>query len=147
MSDDAPAPGPRARDALNDRSLLVDTALSPIVFLAVNALAVALTGDDLGHLYDPCAGLPDLEAGCSLAATITFFIPRLSSRNAIRERFAELARMGGFSPADIEFVQVAPGVYEEELGEIPPGETRRDSIDLELDKGTTELNGSLLIGP
>lgn len=39
MSDDAPAPGPRARDALNDRSLLVDTALSPIVFLAVNALA------------------------------------------------------------------------------------------------------------
>jgi uncharacterized membrane protein len=40
MSDGAPpAAGPRARDALEDRSLLVDTALSPIVFLAVNALA------------------------------------------------------------------------------------------------------------
>lgn len=36
------------------------------------------------------------------ASTIVFFIPRLSSRNAIRERFSELARMGGFSPADLE---------------------------------------------
>lgn len=36
------------------------------------------------------------------ASTIVFFIPRLSSRNAIRERFAELARMGGFSPGDLE---------------------------------------------
>lgn len=34
-----------------------------------------------------------------------------------------------------------------DIGEIPAGETRQDSIDLELDKGTTELNGSLLIGP
>ena len=36
------------------------------------------------------------------ASTIVFFIPRLSPRNAIRERFGELARMGGFSPGDIE---------------------------------------------
>jgi peptide/nickel transport system permease protein len=36
------------------------------------------------------------------ASTIVFLIPRLSPRNAIRERFAELARMGGFSPADME---------------------------------------------
>ncbi len=36
------------------------------------------------------------------ASTITFFIPRLSPRNAIRERFAELARSGGFSPGDLE---------------------------------------------
>jgi peptide/nickel transport system permease protein len=36
------------------------------------------------------------------ASTIVFFIPRMSSRNAIRERFAELARMGGFSPQDLE---------------------------------------------
>lgn len=36
------------------------------------------------------------------ASTIVFFIPRLSTRNAIRERFAELARTGGFSPGDIE---------------------------------------------
>ena len=33
------------------------------------------------------------------------------------------------------------------IGEIPPGETSQDSIDLELKEGTTELNGSLLIGP
>jgi tRNA nucleotidyltransferase (CCA-adding enzyme) len=29
----------------------------------VNALAVALAGDDLGHLYDPHGGLADLDAG------------------------------------------------------------------------------------
>jgi tRNA nucleotidyltransferase (CCA-adding enzyme) len=29
----------------------------------VNAMAVALSGDDLGHLYDPCGGLTDLKAG------------------------------------------------------------------------------------
>ena len=36
------------------------------------------------------------------ASTIVFFIPRLSDTNPIRERFAELARTGGFSPADLE---------------------------------------------
>lgn len=36
------------------------------------------------------------------AATITFFIPRLSDRNPIRERFAELARTGGFSAQGME---------------------------------------------
>jgi len=36
------------------------------------------------------------------ASTIVFFIPRLSTRNAIRERMGELARTGGFSPGDIE---------------------------------------------
>jgi tRNA nucleotidyltransferase (CCA-adding enzyme) len=29
----------------------------------INAMAIGLTGDDLGHLYDPHAGLDDLEAG------------------------------------------------------------------------------------
>ncbi len=36
------------------------------------------------------------------ASTITFFIPRLSEKNPVRERFAELARSGGFSPADMD---------------------------------------------
>ena len=36
------------------------------------------------------------------ASTITFFIPRLSDKNPVRERFAELARSGGFSPADMD---------------------------------------------
>jgi tRNA nucleotidyltransferase (CCA-adding enzyme) len=30
---------------------------------AVNAMAIGLKGDDLGHFYDPCHGLQDLEAG------------------------------------------------------------------------------------
>jgi tRNA nucleotidyltransferase (CCA-adding enzyme) len=29
----------------------------------INAMAVGLTGDDLGHLYDPCGGVADMEAG------------------------------------------------------------------------------------
>lgn len=37
-----------------------------------------------------------------VATTITFFIPRISPKNPIRERFAELSRTGGFSPADLE---------------------------------------------
>jgi tRNA nucleotidyltransferase (CCA-adding enzyme) len=30
---------------------------------SINAMAVGLTGDDLGHLYDPLGGLRDLDAG------------------------------------------------------------------------------------
>src|SRR5215208_6470765 len=30
---------------------------------SINALAVGLTGDDLGHVYDPHGGLQDLDAG------------------------------------------------------------------------------------
>jgi tRNA nucleotidyltransferase (CCA-adding enzyme) len=30
---------------------------------SINAMALGLSGDDLGHLYDPCGGLADLEAG------------------------------------------------------------------------------------
>jgi len=37
-----------------------------------------------------------------VASTITFFIPRLSPKNPIRERFAELSRTGGFSAQDLE---------------------------------------------
>jgi len=41
------------------------------------------------------------------AATITFFVPRLSPRNPVRERFAELARTGGFSGPALEQVVAA----------------------------------------
>lgn len=41
------------------------------------------------------------------ASTITFFVPRLSSRSAIRERFAQLARTGGFAPGDLEKIIAA----------------------------------------
>ena len=30
---------------------------------AINAMAIGLTGEDLGHLYDPAGGVDDLEAG------------------------------------------------------------------------------------
>jgi peptide/nickel transport system permease protein len=38
------------------------------------------------------------------ASTITFFIPRISPKNPVRERFAQLATQGGFSPADLETI-------------------------------------------
>lgn len=34
-----------------------------------------------------------------------------------------------------------------DIRQIPPGETRSDSVTLRLDEGTHELTGSLLIGP
>lgn len=34
-----------------------------------------------------------------------------------------------------------------DIGEIPAGETRSDTVELNLDPGTLEVNGSLLIGP
>jgi tRNA nucleotidyltransferase (CCA-adding enzyme) len=30
---------------------------------SINAMALGLTGDDLGHLYDPCGGVEDIEHG------------------------------------------------------------------------------------
>ncbi|MFT7587217.1 MAG: peptide/nickel transport system permease protein [Cellvibrionaceae bacterium] len=47
------------------------------------------------------------------AGTITFFIPRISNRNPIRERFADLARTGGFSPGDLETIVAS---YNEKFG-------------------------------
>lgn len=38
------------------------------------------------------------------ASTITFFVPRISPRNPIRERFAELSRSGGFSAENMELM-------------------------------------------
>ena len=38
------------------------------------------------------------------ASTITFFIPRISPKNPIRERFNQLAMSGGFNPADLEVI-------------------------------------------
>jgi peptide/nickel transport system permease protein len=38
------------------------------------------------------------------ASTITFFVPRLSAKNPVRERFNQLAMSGGFNPADLEVI-------------------------------------------
>jgi peptide/nickel transport system permease protein len=38
------------------------------------------------------------------ASTIVFFIPRISPKNPVRERFATLSVTGGFSPADLEVI-------------------------------------------
>lgn len=38
------------------------------------------------------------------ASTITFFVPRLSPKNPVRERFNQLAMSGGFNPVDLEVI-------------------------------------------
>lgn len=47
------------------------------------------------------------------ASTITFFIPRISPKNPVRERFARLAQTGGFSPGDLEQIIAS---YNEKFG-------------------------------
>jgi peptide/nickel transport system permease protein len=41
------------------------------------------------------------------ASTLVFFIPRISEKNPVRERFATLAITGGFSPKDLEVIIAA----------------------------------------
>ena len=48
-----------------------------------------------------------------VASTIIFFIPRLSTRNPIRQKFNEMAMSGGFAPGDTEKIVAA---YEEKFG-------------------------------
>jgi peptide/nickel transport system permease protein len=48
-----------------------------------------------------------------VASTIVFFIPRLSNRNPVRERLAQLAQSGGFSSGDIETMVAS---YNEKFG-------------------------------
>lgn len=51
------------------------------------------------------------------AATIVFFIPRLSRQNPVRQRLGELAASGGFSSADIDAMVAS---YNEKFGLTKP---------------------------
>jgi tRNA nucleotidyltransferase (CCA-adding enzyme) len=53
---DAPGELPRVSPASLDEDLRRRD-------FTVNAMAIGLTGDDLGHLYDPCGGVADMDAG------------------------------------------------------------------------------------
>jgi tRNA nucleotidyltransferase (CCA-adding enzyme) len=53
---DAPGALPRVEEAPLDDDLVRRD-------FSINAMAIGLSGDDLGHLYDPHGGLPDLDAG------------------------------------------------------------------------------------
>ncbi len=48
-----------------------------------------------------------------VTSTIIFFIPRISSRNPIRERLAEISRSTGYAPKDLEQIVQA---YNEKFG-------------------------------
>jgi peptide/nickel transport system permease protein len=39
-----------------------------------------------------------------IASTIVFFIPRISTKNPVRQKFDDLARTGGFSPSDLAII-------------------------------------------
>jgi tRNA nucleotidyltransferase (CCA-adding enzyme) len=53
-------PEPGALPEVSQASLADDLARRDF---GVNAMALGITGDDLGHLYDPCGGVADLETG------------------------------------------------------------------------------------
>jgi peptide/nickel transport system permease protein len=42
-----------------------------------------------------------------IASSIVFFIPRLSTKNPVRQKFDDLARTGGFSPSDLAVIVAA----------------------------------------
>ncbi len=73
-----------------------------------------------------------------VTSTIIFFIPRISARNPIRERLAEISRSTGYAPKDLEqiveaynrqfgldkplasqYVDYMGGVLRGDLGPIP----------------------------
>ena len=53
-------PEPGALPEVSEAPLADDLARRDF---GVNAMALGITGDDLGHLYDPCGGVADLETG------------------------------------------------------------------------------------
>lgn len=53
---DAPGELPRVSPASLDEDLRRRD-------FSINAMAIGLTGDDLGHLYDPCGGVADMDSG------------------------------------------------------------------------------------
>jgi len=93
--------------------------------------SIRIGRDDTGRL---CGGLTlETKARAGTGGNITLVLP-------IANHTEHLWR-GTVS------VRVGQTTIPVDVGEVPAGETREDTIDLELERGTTELNGALLIGP
>jgi tRNA nucleotidyltransferase (CCA-adding enzyme) len=93
---------------------------------AFNAMAVGLTGDDLGHLYDPHGGLADLEAGSvRVLHDLSFTDDPTRLLRALRYE----ARLGFSMHRDTE--QLARKAVEEDaLGTVSGARVRDELMDL-----------------
>ena len=81
-----------------------------------------------------CGGLTlETQARTSGNSQVTLILP-ITNNTEFPWRGTVTLKVGGTAiPVDI--------------GEIPPGETRSDEVPIDLEPGTTEVNGALLIGP
>ena len=92
----------------------------------VNAMAVALGGDDLGHLYDPCGGLGDLEAGTIRILHAGSFLDDPTRRlRAVREE----TRLGFRMDEDTESAARA-AIAEEAMSTVSGARVRDELMDL-----------------
>jgi tRNA nucleotidyltransferase (CCA-adding enzyme) len=98
---------------------------------AINAMAVALSRDDLGHLYDPCGGLADLRAGTvRILHSGSFLDDPTRLLRAVRYE----ARLGFAMDEDTERAARA-AIAEEAMSTISGARVRDELMDLlaELD--------------
>jgi tRNA nucleotidyltransferase (CCA-adding enzyme) len=98
---------------------------------SVNAMAVALRGDDLGHLYDPCGGLRDLETGViRILHAGSFLDDPTRLLRAVRYE----TRLGFHMDEDTEQAARA-AIAEEAMSTVSGGRVRDELMDLlaELD--------------
>lgn len=93
--------------------------------------AASFTRDDSGSL---CGGLTlDMHVGRVDADTVRVALPIHNGTGHTWQGTVSLQL--GRSPLPIR------------IGKIPKGQTRQQAVDVHVDRGTHEINGSLLIGP
>jgi tRNA nucleotidyltransferase (CCA-adding enzyme) len=93
---------------------------------AINAMAVALSRDDLGHLYDPCGGLADLRAGTiRILHSASFLDDPTRLLRAVRYE----VRLGFAMDEDTERTARA-AIAEEAMSTVSGGRVRDELMDL-----------------
>ena len=93
---------------------------------SINAMAVGLTGDDLGHLYDPHGGLADIEAGVVRVLHERSF---LDDPTRLLRALRYEARLGFAMDADTERL-AREALAEEALQTVSGARVRDELMDL-----------------
>jgi tRNA nucleotidyltransferase (CCA-adding enzyme) len=114
---------PGALPRVEPASLEEDLARRDFAF---NAMAVGLTGDDLGHLYDPQGGLRDLEAGTVRVLHEGSFV---DDPTRLLRALRYEARLGFEMHPDTERL-AREAVREEALGTVSGARVRDELLDL-----------------
>jgi tRNA nucleotidyltransferase (CCA-adding enzyme) len=93
---------------------------------SINAMAIGLSGDDLGHLYDPQRGLADLEAGAIRVLHERSF---LDDPTRLLRALRYEARLGFAMEPDTERLALA-AIEERALGTVSGPRVRDELMDL-----------------